>query len=411
MTKSFFFIKLYPDAKQRAVLDKAFQAYRLTRAACVRWIRSHRVLAERLVKESAAINPLKFLLRARYMTATVGSQRNPFFAKHRLWMLDVANEIRESAVSDAVSALKTCLTNVERGHQETFDIKIKQTREHGSFGVEKKIVWKANVLTFKFEKMFRAGGAKFGVRCPVDKIPFEHGVGGTMTPGCDCKVHKSTDGEFYLLATYSYVKQPENFDTRPVMAGDLGVRKFCVSYGLDGTSACIGQQTRERLLPMILKRDKIVRLLAKGKVTGLKKKKLKASLVRLKNKLLHLRDELHFKTISWITSKYSVAVIPHLRIKQLTAKTGNLHRSTKKVLAVLGHGRFYERLRSKCETTSTVLVDGDESYTSKGCDRCGRLVNVGSSERFQCEACGHDTDRDVHAARGILLKNAKIYTF
>ena len=87
------------------------------------------------------------------MTATIGNEKNPFFAKHRLWMLDVAKEIRESAVSDAVSALKTCLTNVERGHQQTFDIKIKQTRDHGSFGVEKKIVWKEDVLTFKFEKM------------------------------------------------------------------------------------------------------------------------------------------------------------------------------------------------------------------------------------------------------------------
>ena len=90
---------------------------------------------------------------ARYMTATVDSDKNPFFGKHRLWMLDVAKEIRESAVSDAVSALKTCLTNVERGHQKTFDIKIKQTREHGSFGVEKKIVWKEDALIFKFEKV------------------------------------------------------------------------------------------------------------------------------------------------------------------------------------------------------------------------------------------------------------------
>ncbi len=151
MTLSFFFIKikLYPDAKQKAVLDKAFQAYRLTRAACVRWIRSHQLLAERLVKQSAPINPLKSLLRARYMTVTVGSEKNPFFSTHRLWMLDVAKEIRESAVNDAVSALKTCLTNVERGHQKTFDIKIKQA----VVGVEKKIVWKADVLTFKFEKV------------------------------------------------------------------------------------------------------------------------------------------------------------------------------------------------------------------------------------------------------------------
>ena len=65
-------VRLFPDAPQRKVLDQAFCAYRTTRATCVRWIRQHQRHAERLVKQSAVLNPLKMLLRSKFMTGTLG---------------------------------------------------------------------------------------------------------------------------------------------------------------------------------------------------------------------------------------------------------------------------------------------------------------------------------------------------
>ncbi len=402
-------VRLFPDAPQRKVLDQAFCAYRTTRATCVRWIRQHQRHAESLVQQPAALNPLKMLLRSKFMTATLESGKNPFFSGKNAWMLKVSKEIRESAVSDAVAALKTCLTNRDRGHQKQFDIKIKQQTKHGSFGIEQKITFRDDKLTFQFRKMFKDYKASSTVRCPARNLPFTTDGKGVMHPMCDCKIHRSSDGEHYLLATYSFQKDLDTLDQRPVMAGDLGVRKFLSSYSLDGTTACIGIQTKERLLPLIRKRDKIVSLMKKNSVRSRERRKLRASLINTKNKLTHLRDELHFKLIVWITSKHSVAVIPRLRVKQLTSRMGVLHSTTKKLMAVLGHGRFYQRLEAKCSRSKTVLVNGDEGYTSKACDKCGRITDVGSKEVFRCETCGNVADRDIHAARNILLKNSKIY--
>ena len=48
----------------------------------------------------------------------------------------------------------------------------------------------------------------------------------------------------------------------------------------------------------------------------------------------------------------------------------------------------------------------DESYTSKTCGRCGAINNkLSGSKTFHCGECNLTIDRDMHAARNILIKN------
>ena len=47
----------------------------------------------------------------------------------------------------------------------------------------------------------------------------------------------------------------------------------------------------------------------------------------------------------------------------------------------------------------------DEAYTSKTCEECGYLhQKLGGNKTFECPKCGHTADRDLHAARNILLR-------
>ena len=69
-------------------------------------------------------------------------------------------------------------------------------------------------------------------------------------------------------------------------------------------------------------------------------------------------------------------------------------------------GQFAQRL---IETATwypgSKIVRGSEAYTSKQCGRCGHLNDkLGGSEVFCCEECSATADRDVHAARNILLR-------
>ena len=51
------------------------------------------------------------------------------------------------------------------------------------------------------------------------------------------------------------------------------------------------------------------------------------------------------------------------------------------------------------------LIVCDEAYTSKTCGACGTLYQkLGSNKTFKCAACGYEADRDISAARNILLR-------
>jgi transposase len=51
------------------------------------------------------------------------------------------------------------------------------------------------------------------------------------------------------------------------------------------------------------------------------------------------------------------------------------------------------------------ILRGSEAYTSKQCGACGTINDrLGSSITFVCSNCSSVADRDVHAARNVLLR-------
>ena len=410
-------ILLLPNEKQRKALDLAIQAYKVTRASCVRWIRRNQKKANQLAVAKDKINPLLAYLRENFVSASNNKgvckvPTNNYFADKK-WMLAVPKEIRFSAVKDVVANLKTCLTNLERGHAKRFKMKIKISTSHASVGIEKKFHYNSSLQRLQFGfKFFEANGASPDIRCDNVNLPLlPADAKGIQHPECDSKIHRSSTGEYYLLATYNVAKSTEGHDMRPVISGDMGVRKFITTYTSDGQCHSLGEKTSERLSRYIKQRSKIQSLLARGRGGNSKAvKQMKKSYERYGRKMINLRDELHRKLASWITSNYSMIILPRLRVNQLICKDGNMHKTTKKVLAALGVYKFYERLTAKCEQKHVLLINGDESYTTKTCDRCGTLnERVGGKEWFSC-SCGHELDRDAHSARAIMIKNNKIYS-
>jgi transposase len=201
------------------------------------------------------------------------------------------------------------------------------------------------------------------------------------------------------------------YDTRPVIAGDMGVRKFITTYTTDGECHTLGEKCGDRLKRLLNARSKIQSLLDKKQdLAAHQRHRLQRSYERAGRKVVNLRDELHRKLVNWLTTNYSVIILPKLRTKQLVNKESSvLGRQTKRVMMALAITKFYQRLTAKCQIKHVQLIDGDESYTTKGCDHCGLINRVGGSEHFKCTGCGRKADRDVHSARNIFLKNTVLY--
>ncbi len=85
-----------------------------------------------------------------------------------------------------------------------------------------------------------------------------------------------------------------------------------------------------------------------------------------------------------------------------------LYSMNKRILSMMKHYRFRQRLENKCEAKYVHYAEVDEKFTSKLCIVCGSYKNQGDSEIYKCLECGLIIDRDVVGSSGILLKETII---
>ena len=131
--------------------------------------------------------------------------------------------------------------------------------------------------------------------------------------------------------------------------------------------------------------------------------KVKRINLKIKNKI----DDLHWKTIKYLTANYEYIIISDFKTKQLLETA--LNHKSKRMLGILRHYNFRQRLEYKAKITGSKVYFVDESYTSKTCSKCGKLnYKLKGNKTFKCGNCSLEIDRDVNGARNILNKNWKV---
>ena len=133
-------------------------------------------------------------------------------------MLDVPKVIRVSAVKDVVTNLKSCLSNVEAGHQRRFTLKLKLKANHVSFGVEKMLKCNKDddAIELNFKKFFEAKNVSRSFGCVKGHI-FKDGV-----PDAECKIHRDSVGRYFVLLTYDVLKREEDVRCEAGCGGRYG---------------------------------------------------------------------------------------------------------------------------------------------------------------------------------------------
>jgi len=139
--------------------------------------------------------------------------------------------------------------------------------------------------------------------------------------------------------------------------------------------------------------------------------KMKRATNRLRLRIKNIVDEVHKKSVSWLTNHYSTIVIPKFGVSQMVMKIDSrgkqrrIRRKTVRAMLTWSHYRFRHRLIYKSRVTNTHVVVCDEVYTSKTCGCCGHIhAKLGSSKLFKCPTCNFTIDRDLNGARNILLR-------
>jgi putative transposase len=137
-----------------------------------------------------------------------------------------------------------------------------------------------------------------------------------------------------------------------------------------------------------------------SKMAKSNKKSFKRAFHNKLKKIKHMRDELHWKTINFLTKTYNRIVLPEFNTKGMVR---TLTHSVARKVNTLSFFLFKQRLIHKCNERNVKLVIGTEEYTTKTCTRCGTIHSV-SGRIYKCKKCKLEINRDINGARNIYLK-------
>ena len=217
----------------------------------------------------------------------------------------------------------------------------------------------------------------------------------------DCRLTLEFGKWFILIPKEVKTTPIENQEG--VVAIDPGIRTFVTYFSTEGYFGKLGKGAFERILRLNLKIDKLISKMSK-ETNKHKKSNLKRSIFKIRFKIINLIDELHWKTIKFLTSRFKVIIFPPFSVSKMIKKSKR--KLSKKVVRSMSCFRFFEfkeRLKLKCKENGITFIESSEAFTSRTNSFTGKLIeNLGSKEKFEFDNIL--VDRDINGARNILIR-------
>lgn len=207
--------------------------------------------------------------------------------------------------------------------------------------------------------------------------------------------------KWYLLVPTDFIT---SYDRQ--VGGDIsldpGVRTFLTGYSPDGLLFEAGIEANRKVWKLHLNKDKLISKLSLA-TSKRKRKSLRKAIERIREKIKHLIDELHYKTIRWLL-RFKRVIVGDMKVSSIV-KNLTTFRKTKRLMLSFRFYDFKKRLLEKASEVGTEIIYVDESWTSKTCCQCNKIKHdLGSSKVYECSSCHLKIDRDVNGAINIYKK-------
>lgn len=206
-----------------------------------------------------------------------------------------------------------------------------------------------------------------------------------------CLIKK--DGAGWVAYLICEVPVPEDVALGKSIGLDLGITAFVATS--DG-ELIPGAHAGRRAEAEIRRRQ---RALARCKRGSRNRSKAKRAYGSAMSKSARVRTTFHHQIAARLVRENAVIAIEDLNIHGLGR--GILSRDVHDA----GWGKFTEILISKAESAGRSVIKVDPRNTSQSCSGCGVIVRKTLAVRtHDCSECGLVLDRDVNAARNVLLR-------
>jgi len=181
--------------------------------------------------------------------------------------------------------------------------------------------------------------------------------------------------------------------TGPAVGIDMGLHHLLALS--DGTIVENPRWLRQSLAKLRVAQ----RRLSRRQKGSARRRKAAAQVARLHERVANQRRDFWHKLTRQLVDIYSLIALEDLMLAFMTT---NHH------LALSAHdaglAEFQQLLAYKAESAGTQVVTVNPAYTSQACSACGVVVKKNLSVRVHvCPDCGLTLDRDVNAARNILM--------
>lgn len=312
----------------------------------------------------------------------------------------IHNRIPRGAIYNVVQNMNSAMSNKKNGNIKSYNLKYKTSKDSNctiTFEDERYPTW-----INQMKGWYRYGRKKISLSEILKDIKVKN-------------LSISIDRErkqFYLLIPVDVSWKPNGNESQvpirekikhPYISLDPGVRTFQTGFS-DNHIVCIGEGGFKKIVSLLEKSD-LLQSKMDDEISSRKRKRLRIRRLRVYHRIRCLVNDIHWKTIHFLTSNYHEILLPDFRISGMVKKK-KMSKQTKRLLYMYSYNLFKNRMIYKAECNNSKIHIVDESYTSKTCTKCGFLNNhLGSNKVFECPECGMVLDRDINGARNILLKN------
>jgi len=305
--------------------------------------------------------------------------------------IKIKTHILDSTIKLACSNYQSAISNFENGNIKHFRLRYwKNKRDKRVLEIEKCYFTKESLCP----KIFGNIEGYIKIRGKIEEYDFKN-INSTVKLHFNKKINEYS---IFLSKKKECIENDNN--KRNLISIDLGLRTFATCLS-ENQVIDICKTNDTKIKKLINKRLDCKKILKKNN-TKKNIKKLKMINKRIKGHI----DEVHWKTINFLTSNYKNILIGDLSTKGIIYnKTSLLKTLNKEIATSYSFYTFRQRLQYKCIIKKCNYKEVKEYYTSKTCSFCSEYnEKLGSNKIFNCSSCNSIFDRDINACRNIILK-------
>lgn len=358
-------IRLYPNKEQKVLLEKHF--------GCIRFVYNYFLNVRNTEYKTNKVN-MSYYDTANELSVLKTNQEFKFL-----------NEVNSQSLQWSLRFLDVAFRNFFRGQTKFPNFKKKSNNQ--SFKVPVNSTFKIidnKIIIPKFKE-----GINFRGKLELDNLVKFNSVTISKTPSG--KYYATLQGEF----NYEPVEQNDN-----KVGIDLGIKEFLIT---DSGVKIDNPKYLKKSLKKLKYEQKQLSKKNKGS-NNRNKQRILVSLIH--EKITNKRMDFLHKLSQKIVNENQVICFENLAVKNMIK-----NHKLAQAISDVSWSKFLDMLKYKSEWNDRQLVQIDRFYpSSKSCSECHYINdNLTLKDReWTCPSCGTKHDRDINAAKNILIQGINL---